>query len=96
MRVQIKYTVDFDDIPAEVKKRFVDLMRQLQEVQESYRLIAVDDKSMHDFVEKTKQIRKKLYNIDIGFDDLNAISKGYLLQKLELEDVGDEVEPDNS
>jgi hypothetical protein len=87
MKVQIKYTVDFDKIPEEVSKRYIYLMRSMQEIVDSHRLVKIDDSNVQQFIDNCDQIRKKMYDIDIGIGDIVAICRGFASQKMGLEEV---------
>lgn len=92
MKVQIKYTVDFDKIPKEVKQRYVSLMRLMQEVLDCHRTAEVNDQNMQLFIDNCDQVRKKLYDIDVGLGDIVAISKSFLSDRLGLESSSDNKE----
>lgn len=87
MKVQIKYTVDFEKIPEEVRQRYLYLMRSMQEVLDTHRLVAVDENNIQHFIDNCDQMRKKMYDIDLGISDIAAICKGFASQKMGLEEV---------
>ena len=82
MKVKVQYTVNFDQIPLELKRRFADSMEELRSIYESQRLMKIDEDSMQDFLESIDFIRRKMYDIDLSLQDYSEISRSYLSEKL--------------
>jgi hypothetical protein len=82
MKVKVQYTVDFDQIPSELQKRFADSMEELKMIYESKRLVKVDEDSMDDFLQSIDYIRRKMYDIDLSLQDYSEISKSFISEKL--------------
>ena len=95
MKVQVKYTVDIDSVPKEVKARYIMLMRELMSLHESHRTAQIDEESMHQLIDRRHSIRKKLLDIDLGLDDLSVIAKQFLAHKYEMGAGEDETQVNN-
>jgi hypothetical protein len=95
MKVQVKYTVDIESVPKEVKDRYIMLMRELMSIHDTHRTAQINEENMHQLIDRCHNIRKKLLDIDLGLDDLSAIAKQFMAHKYKMEVTADEAQTNN-
>lgn len=83
MRVKISYSVDFEEVPAEVNKLiyvpFTDVLHDVREIRNKF-----TDMNELEKIEAIHEMRQKLSAMDMILDDCSEILSGYIDIKSQL------------
>lgn len=83
MRVKISYSVDFEEVPAEVNKLiyvpFTDVLHDVREIRNKF-----TDMNELEKIEAIQEMRQKLSAMDMILDDCAEILSGYIDIKSQL------------
>jgi len=89
MRVKLSYTVDFDDVPNEIR-RILDLRINIAyaKILDSIHK-AIEDKNYIVAIEKIESMRQKLNSVDLVLSDCTSILSGYTKALVIPENIND-------